>query len=115
MGEALKQLNVPRNQFVVITKIFWGTADNIPNTVGNSRKHIIEGARNSLKNLQLDYADVIFSHRPDDTPMEEICRAYDWLIRKGYTFYWGTSMWSADEIAEAHMVCEKYGLAKPVA
>jgi aryl-alcohol dehydrogenase-like predicted oxidoreductase len=30
-----------------------------------SRKHIIEGLRNSLKRLQLDYVDVVFSHRPD--------------------------------------------------
>ena len=47
--------------------------------------------------------------------MEEICRTYDWLIRKGYTFYWGTSEWRADDIAEAHYICEKYGLSKPIA
>ena len=46
--------------------------------------------------------------------MEETCRAFDWIIRKGYAFYWGTSEWEAADIAEAHMVCEKYGLVKPV-
>ena len=71
--------------------------------------------RRSLKNLDYEYVDVVFCHRPDDeVPMEEICRAYDWLIRKGWVFYWGTSEWNQDQIAEAHMVCERYNLIKPV-
>jgi len=71
--------------------------------------------RNSLKNLDCDYVDVVFCHRPDESvPMEEICRAYDWLIRKGWAFYWGTSEWYQDTIAEAHMICDKYNLIKPV-
>lgn len=68
-----------------------------------------------MKRLGLDYVDLLFCHRPDySTPMEETCRAFDWLIRKGYVFYWGTSEWEAADIAEAHMVCEKYNLVKPV-
>lgn len=115
MGEGLRRLNVPRNQYVVSTKLFWGAEQYCPTLRGLSRKHIIEGARNSLKRLGLDYVDVIFCHRPDHiTPMEEVCRAFDWLIRKGLVFYWGTSEWRADDIAEAHYICEKYGLAKPV-
>ena len=71
--------------------------------------------KNSLKNLDFDYVDIVFCHRSDDTtPMEEVCRAFDWIIRKGWAFYWGTSEWSEDHIAEAHMVCEKYNLIKPV-
>jgi aryl-alcohol dehydrogenase-like predicted oxidoreductase len=46
--------------------------------------------------------------------MEEICRAFDWVIRQGFAFYWGTSEWNAEDIAEAHYVCDKYSLAKPV-
>ena len=71
--------------------------------------------KNSLKRLGLDYVDVVFCHRADeDTPMQETCRAFDWLVRKGYTFYWGTSEWTAADIVQAHMVCEKYGLVKPI-
>ena len=56
---------------MVSTKIFWGTAESIPNTTGLSRKHVIEGAKNSLKRLGLDYVDILFCHRPDyDTTME---------------------------------------------
>lgn len=46
--------------------------------------------------------------------MEEICRAMDWVIRKGWAFYWGTSEWQQDHLAEAYLVCERYGLIKPV-
>lgn len=85
---------------VVSTKLYFATPNAIPNTMGLSRKHVIEGMRNSLKRLGLDYVDVVFCHRPDyETPMEETCRAFDWLIRKGYAFYWGTSEWGAQDIA----------------
>lgn len=100
---------------VISTKLFWGTSEQIPNRRGLSRKHIIEGTKNSLKRLGFDYVDVLFCHRPDpETPMEETCRAFDWVIRKGLAFYWGTSEWNEYEIAEAHMICDKYGLIKPV-
>ena len=59
--------------------------------------------------------DIVFAHRPFyDTPMEEICRAFDWVIRKGLAHYWGTSEWDAGDIAEAHAACEKLDLIKPV-
>ena len=64
---------------VVTTKILLSGRD--PNDTFLSRKHIIEGLRNSLKRMQLDYVDVVFAHRPDfDTPLEETCRAYSWVI-----------------------------------
>jgi hypothetical protein len=34
----------------------------------------------------------VFAHRPDPTvPMEEVVRAFNWVIEKGYAFYWATS------------------------
>lgn len=35
-------------------------------------------------------------------PMEEIVRAFNFVIDKGWAFYWGTSEWSAREIEEAY-------------
>ncbi len=113
MGKAFKELNLPREQLVVSTKLFWGGQG--PNDTGLSRKHVIEGAKNSLKRLQLDYVDIIFCHRPDlETPVEETCRAFDYLINQGLTFYWGTSEWPADRITEALRVCDRLGLHRPV-
>lgn len=113
LGKALKKLNVPRESLVISTKIFkvgLGVNDGFL-----SRKHIIEGLRNSLKRLQLDYVDVVFCHRPDpNTPLEETCRAMDWVINQGMAFYWGTSDWSASQIMDAYAVCEKLNLIKPI-
>lgn len=80
-----------------------------------SRKHIIEGLQNSLKRLQLDYVDVVFSHRPDyEVSLEETCAAMHYVIEKGLAFYWGTSEWTAPRIQSAIGICEKNGWHKPV-
>jgi aryl-alcohol dehydrogenase-like predicted oxidoreductase len=34
--------------------------------------------------------------------MEDVIRAFNFVIEKGWAFYWGTSEWSAEEIDEAH-------------
>jgi voltage-dependent potassium channel beta subunit len=113
LGNSLKKLGTKREDLVISTKIFKvGTGVNDGFL---SRKHIIEGLNNSLKRLQLDYVDIVFCHRPDfRTPIEETCRAMDWVINQGKAFYWGTSEWSASQIMEAHMICEKLGLIKPL-
>jgi aryl-alcohol dehydrogenase-like predicted oxidoreductase len=49
----MQELGWKREDIVVSTKVFWG--GDGPNDKGLSRKHIIEGTRNSLKRLQLDY------------------------------------------------------------
>ncbi len=118
-GKCLKRLGVPREDVVITVKVYFGPDRYHPmgkNSIGLSRKHIIEGVRNSLKRLQLDYADIVFAHRPDnDVPMEEQCRAFDWLIKKGYALYWATSEWSAYEIEKAVGICKKLKLHGPVA
>lgn len=122
MGNSFKALNLKREDIVVSTKIYWTSMGGMlgkpqpKNSVGLSRKHIIEGTRNSLKRLQLSYVDVIFAHRPDlETPLEETCRAFSWVIEKGYALYWGTSEWSPARIIEAIKLCEELGLHAPVA
>lgn len=68
----------------------------------------------SLKRLGLEYVDIVYAHRPDrDTPMEEVVRAFNFLLDQGKAFYWGTSEWSASEIAEAWRVADKLGLVGP--
>ena len=81
-----------------------------------SRKHLTEGIQNSLKRLKLDYVDVVFWHRPDtDVAVEEVCKAMDWIIEEGYSFYWATSQWSSDLVVQAIEVCKTLGLHKPIA
>ena len=113
LGKALKELNVPREKIVVSTKIYKNGND--PNDTFQSRKHIVEGVRQSLKRLQLDYVDIVFCHRYDKfTPLEETCRAMNFVINQGWAFYWGTSEWRADQIERAIKICEKLNLIPPI-
>jgi len=113
LGNALEKLGKRREDLVISTKIFrsgYGVNDTFL-----SRKHIIEGVNNSLKRLKLNYVDIVFCHRFDNyTPLEETCRAMNWLIEQGKAFYWGTSEWSASQILDAHRICEKLNLIKPI-
>ncbi|KAG6896223.1 hypothetical protein C0992_009647, partial [Termitomyces sp. T32_za158] len=115
MGRVIKELGLRRTDLVITTKLFWGVRTG-PNDGGLSRKHIIEGTKESLQRLEMDYVDVIFAHRPDNTvPMEEIVRAFNYVIDKGWAFYWATSEWSALEIEEAYHVADKLSLIPPIA
>lgn len=126
MGRALKRLEseypLPRSRLVLSTKIFFGTERGssrpgrwVPNSIGLSRKHIIEGLSASLVRLQVDYVDVVFAHRPDSrTPMEEVVRGFNFVIDKGMALYWCTSEWSAEQIEDAWHIADRLGLVGPV-
>lgn len=110
MGQVLPDFR--REDLVISTKIFWGGEG--PNDTGLSRKHLIEGTKNSLKRLKLDYVDLLFCHRPDPaTPIEETVLAMDYLIRQGFAFYWGTSEWRADQIETAFQIATDLNCVKP--
>ena len=112
MGRILKNSGWRRDTFVVSSKVFWG--GKLPNQMGLSRKHVIEGCHMALKRLQVDYLDLYFCHRPDyKTPVEETVRAMTDLIAQGKVLYWGTSEWSAQEIMEAYGVARQYNLVPP--
>ena len=112
MGNVIKKLGWRRESIVVSSKVFWGGEG--PNDEGLSRKHILEACRNSLRRLQLDYLDLYFCHRPDpNTPIEETVWAMNHLLDKGLILYWGTSMWSAEDIARAHEIARGRGLVPP--
>ncbi|KAK8803749.1 hypothetical protein WA158_001443 [Blastocystis sp. Blastoise] len=117
MGKVLnrwfKNHECKRSDVVISTKLFWDEELPKPswsvNRTGLSRKHIIEGIQNSLKRLQLDYVDITYCHRYDaNTPLEEVVRAMNYIIEKGYTFYWGTSKWPVEKIEEVFSICDHY-------
>ena len=119
MGKALKNLNVNRNDYVLSTKIYWGDFkdDKLPvNQLGTSRKHLIEGMKRALKNLEHDYVDIVFCHRYDiDTTTEEVVLGMKYILDQGMALYWATSEWPASRVVEAMFLCEKYGVPKPIA
>jgi len=110
MGEALRDFR--REDLVISTKIFWGGSG--PNGTGHSWKRLVEGTKNSLRRLQLDYVDLLYCHRKDDdTSVEETVRAMDVIIRQGHALYWGTSEWDEKYIEEAHQIAREYDLIPP--
>ena len=108
LGVALKELKIPREKFIVATKVrsplseeaMSGTGDF--NNSGLSRKHIMEACDNSLKRLKTDYIDLYQVHGWDDTcEMEETLEALNDLKRQGKVLYIGVSNWSARHIMKA--------------
>ncbi|KAI1633093.1 NADP-dependent oxidoreductase domain-containing protein [Biscogniauxia mediterranea] len=117
MGKAIKKFGWKRSDLVISTKINWGAVNGeiLVNNHGLSRKHIIEGLEASLQRLDLKYVDIVYAHRPDRlTPMEETVRAFNYVIDNGMALYWGTSEWSADEIAEAVGIAKDLRMIGPI-
>jgi voltage-dependent potassium channel beta subunit len=115
MGAALKKLGWRRGSYLVSTKLFWGLHDspNERNTL--NRKYLVEGINGSLKRLGLEYVDLLYCHRSDPTtPIEETVWAMHDIIEWGKALYWGTSEWSAAEIAAAIETAERHHLHRPI-
>jgi len=112
-GQALKNLDVPRDEVVVASKVFGETGHGGVNARGMSRYHIMEGIKASLKRLQLDHLDVYQIHGFDPaTPIEEAVRALDTLVQHGHVRYVGVSNWAAWQIMKALGIAERHGLAR---
>jgi voltage-dependent potassium channel beta subunit len=115
MGEAFKALKWPRLNYVVSTKFFWGLFDGPNERQTLNRKYLRQAIDGSLSRLGIDYVDLVFCHRPDrETPIEETVFAMHDMIAAGKALYWGTSEWSAAEIASAWQIAERHHLHKPV-
>ncbi|MFL2705439.1 MAG: potassium channel beta subunit family protein [Gammaproteobacteria bacterium] len=115
MGQALKNINEPRDSYCISSKVFFSSSPNPkPTQLGLSKKHITEACHQAMKRLQVDYLDLYFCHRADpETPIGETVWAMHNLITQGKVLYWGTSEWTAEEITEAYEFAEKNHLTPP--
>lgn len=109
LGKILNEYQ--RHSYVVSSKVFFPTGGGA-NDWGLSRKHIFENVDRSLLNLNMDYIDLYYCHRFDNTtPMEETLRALSDLVSKGKILYYGVSEeWGAARLEEAQRIIERYGL-----
>ena len=113
LGAALKPYK--RSDYVLSTKVFFPMGPG-PNDRGLSRKHIREQCDASLERLGVDYIDVYFCHRYDDTtPVEETLVALNDLVSAGKILYAAVSEWTADQIGDAVDVSQSLGLRPLVA
>ncbi len=114
MGGILKKSGWRRSSYLVSSKVYFGAEGDRPNETGLSRKHIVEACHAALRRLQVDYLDLYFCHRPDpQTPILESARAMHDLIVQGKVLYWGTSEWTAEQLAEAYRLCAGHNLHPP--
>ncbi|CCM74563.1 aldo/keto reductase [Rhizobium mesoamericanum] len=112
LGQALKNLSVPRKDVVIATKVY-GVMGDKPNDRGASRGHIMDSVEASLKRLQTDHIDLYQIHATDPvTPIDETLRAFDDLVSRGLVRYIGVSNWQAWRIAKALGVSERRGFAR---
>jgi aryl-alcohol dehydrogenase-like predicted oxidoreductase len=84
--------NKPRDRVVIATKFMGNMYLGDPNGGGASRKAIIAACEESLRRLRTDYIDLYWAHFWDQyTPLEEMVRAMDDLVRAGKVRYLGLS------------------------
>ena len=77
---------------------------------GGGRKYILASADQSLKRMGLDYVDIFYSHRFDETtPLEETMGALDSLVRSGKALYVGISSYSGERTREAAAILRSMG------
>jgi len=115
MGRILKKLGWRRSSYLVSSKVMFGAGATFPQEKGLSRKHIYDACHEAMERLQVDYLDLYFCHRPDPSvPIRETVSAMTELIRQGKVLYWGTSEWSAAEIAIAHAHAARENMVAPV-
>lgn len=102
-----------RDRYVVATKYSLqdGMTDGKdPNGCGNHRKNMFRSVESSLKRLKTDYIDMLWIHIYDyTTPVEEILRALDDLVRQGKVHYVGASNFPAWWIARANTLADVHG------
>lgn len=99
-----------RERFVVATKYSFNGRPGDPNAGGNHRKHMVEALESSLKRLGTDYVDLYWLHAWDSmTPVEEVMRAFDDMVRAGKILYAGISDTPAWVIAQANTLAALRG------
>jgi aryl-alcohol dehydrogenase-like predicted oxidoreductase len=104
LGDVLKGR---RQDVLIATKAFGKVAPG-PNGQGLSRKHLMDAFDASLERLGTDYIDLYQVHNFDAlTPMDEILRTLDDLVRAGKVRYIGHSNWAAWHLAKAAGIAER--------
>lgn len=104
-----------RSRFVVATK-YQGKTGTGTNDWGVSRYHMYDAVDASLRRLQTDHIDLYYVHNFEEaTPIEEMLRGLDDLVRAGKVRYIGASNFLAWQIARANLMADVHGWSPFVA
>lgn len=113
VGRFMKQ---DRERFIVGTKYTLKTTDGNPNAAGNSRRNMMRAVEASLERLDTEYIDLYWLHAWDfTTPVDEVMRGLDDLVRSGKIIYAAVSDTPAWKIAQCNTYAETHALSRFIA
>ncbi|MEA5564891.1 aldo/keto reductase [Anabaena sp. UHCC 0399] len=106
LGKFMTERNL-RDRVVITTKFSYNAEPGNPNAGGNGRKNILRAVEGSLQRLGTDYIDLSILHTWDMiTPVEEVMRTLDDLVRSGKVRYIGLSDTPSWYVARAQTIAE---------
>jgi aryl-alcohol dehydrogenase-like predicted oxidoreductase len=107
LGELLEG---DRERWVLATKYALSMRADDPNAGGGHRKNLVQALEASLRRLRTDYVDLLWLHIWDVfTPVEEVMRALDDVVRSGKALYVGISDTPAWLVSQANALAELRG------
>ena len=105
-----------RERLVLATKYTMTRDPGDPNAGGNHRKSMVASVEESLRRLATDYIDLLYLHAWDSTtPVEEILRAMDDLVRAGKVLYVGISDTPAWQVSRMQAIADLRGWSPLIA
>ncbi len=109
LGEFVRDKGL-RDRMVITTKFSYNADPANSNAGGNGRKNILRAIEGSLKRLGTDYIDLYVLHTWDMlTPVEEVMRTFDDLVRSGKARHVGLSDVPAWYASRAQAIAELRG------
>ncbi|MEJ7687084.1 MAG: aldo/keto reductase [Variovorax sp.] len=104
-----------RDKVIISTKLSLRAGDG-PNDVGSSRHHLIAATEAALQRLGTDHIDLLQLHAFDAmTPVEQVLRTLDDLVRAGKVRYIGVSNFSGWQLMKSLAAADRLGLSRYVA
>jgi aryl-alcohol dehydrogenase-like predicted oxidoreductase len=111
-----KLLEGRREPMVIATKYSLAMRPGDANAAGNHRRNMVRAVEDSLRRLRTDYIDLLYLHVWDfHTPVEEILRGFDDLVRAGKILYAGISDTPAWQVSRMQAIAELRGWAPLIA
>lgn len=102
-----------RDEIVLATKYTLALpGSGNPNRAGNHRKSMRRSVESSLRRLATDYIDLLWVHAWDElTPIEEMLRGLEDLVRAGKVLYIGISNAPAWVVSKANTLAQSLNLS----
>lgn len=105
-----------REHLVLATKYSMSRRPGDPNAGGNHRKSMVQSVESSLRRLNTSHIDLLYLHAWDfTTPVEEILRAMDDLVRAGKVLYVGISDTPAWQVSRMQAIAGLRGWSPLIA